>query len=201
MPDRIFEVERLSLTYSGHLAHTEAPVLTDVSLTVAGGQTLTPMMRHRVALVMQMPVLFEGSVRENLLVRALDDPGDFSESRLGRALAEVGLDLALLDRDAHAPRAGDRQRVAIARTLLRDPQALVPDEPIPARAAAGALLAIATTSELRRTPGLSIVAVTHRPALVRRVGGSLLYVVLRRVQRFESAAAARGLNCVEGVTL
>src|SRR2546427_5502457 len=57
-------------------------------------------LRRRVALVMQTPVLFEGTVRENLRVRPADVPGDFSEDRLSAMLAEVGLEPDLLDRDA-----------------------------------------------------------------------------------------------------
>ena len=41
---------------------------------------------------MQTPVLFEGTVRDNLRIRPADVRGDFSEARLAEALAEVGLD-------------------------------------------------------------------------------------------------------------
>jgi ABC-type transport system involved in cytochrome bd biosynthesis fused ATPase/permease subunit len=39
-------------------------------------------LRRRAALVMQTPVMFEGTVRDNLCIRPIDVPGDFSESRL-----------------------------------------------------------------------------------------------------------------------
>jgi ABC-type methionine transport system ATPase subunit len=39
-----------------------------------------------------------------------------------------------------------------------------------------------TISRLRQTRRLSIVAVTHSPELVRRLGGALLYLVKGRVQ-------------------
>src|SRR5262245_13637317 len=44
-------------------------------------------LRRRAALVMQMPVLFEGMVRDNLRLRPADTPGDFSDARLGAGLA------------------------------------------------------------------------------------------------------------------
>ena len=128
-------------------------------------------LRRRVALVMQTPVLFEGTVRDNLRVRPADAPGDFSEDRLRATLAEVGLEPELLDRDGATLSGGEKQRVTIARALLRDPQAL---------------LVVETISRLRAARGLSIVAVTHQADLVRRLGGGLLYLVKGRVEAFES---------------
>ena len=143
-------------------------------------------LRRRVALVMQTPVLFEGTVRENLRVRPADVAGDFSEDRLSAMLAEVGLEPDLLDRDAATLSGGEKQRVTMARALLRDPQALLLDEPTSALDPPNALLVVETVSRLRTTRGLSIVAVTHQPELVRRLGGGLLYLVKGRVEAFES---------------
>jgi UDP-glucose/iron transport system ATP-binding protein len=143
-------------------------------------------LRRQVALVMQTPVLFEGTVRDNLRVRPAGASGDFSEGRLGVALAEVGLELDLLDRDAAMLSGGEKQRVTIARALLRDPQALLLDEPTSALDPPNALLVVETISRLCLARSLSIVAVTHQPDLVRRLGGGLLYLVRGRVEAFES---------------
>jgi ABC-type multidrug transport system fused ATPase/permease subunit len=147
-------------------------------------------LRCRVALVMQTPVLFEGTVKDNLRVRPADTPGDFSEPRLRRALAEVGLEPDRLEQDATTLSGGEKQRVTIARALLRDPQVLLLDEPTSALDPPNALLIVATIASLRKARGLSIVAVTHQPDLVRRLGGSLLYLVSGRVQAFESDTPA-----------
>ena len=147
-------------------------------------------LRRRIALVMQTPVLFEGTVRDNLRVRPADSPGDFSEERLRMTLTEVGLEPDLLDRDAAMLSGGEKQRVTIARALLRDPQALLLDEPTSALDPPNALLVVETISRLRLVRGLSIVAVTHQPDLVRRLGGGLLYLVKGRVEAFESIDGA-----------
>ena len=144
-------------------------------------------LRRRVALVMQTPVLFEGTVRDNLRVRPATAPGDFSERRLGHALAEVGLEPDRLEQDTTTLSGGEKQRVTIARALLHNPQALLLDEPTSALDPPNALLVVATISRLRMARGLSIVAVTHQPDLMRRLGGSLLYLVAGHVQAFESA--------------
>ena len=147
-------------------------------------------LRRRVALVMQTPVLFEGTVRDNLRVRPADAPGDFSEARLRATLVEVGLEPDFLDRDATTLSGGEKQRVTIARALLRDPQALLLDEPTSALDPPNALLVVEAISRLRAARGLSIVAVTHQPDLVRRLGGGLLYLVKGRVEAFESIDGA-----------
>src|SRR2546430_10325771 len=142
-------------------------------------------LRRRVALVMQTPVLFEGTVGDNLRVRPADAPGDFSAARLEAALAEVGMEPDFLQRDSTTLSGGEKQRVTIARALLRDPQALLLDEPTSALDPPNAMLVVETICRLRDSRGLSIVAVTHAPELVRRLGGALLYLAKGHVQTYE----------------
>src|SRR5882724_4511599 len=142
-------------------------------------------LRRGAALVMQTPVVFEGTVRDNLRIRPADVDGDQSEARLGQALADVGLAGELLDRDAATLSGGEKQRVTIARALLGDPRALLLHAPTSALDPPNAALVVETVSRLRETRGLSIVAVTHQPELVRRLGGMLLYLVKGETQAYE----------------
>jgi putative ABC transport system ATP-binding protein len=147
-------------------------------------------LRRRAALVMQTPVLFEGTVRANLRVRPAGARGDFSDASLALAIAEVGLDAGLLDRDATTLSGGEKQRVTIARALLREPQALLLDEPTSALDPPNAALVVETVSRLRERHRLTIVAVTHQTDLVRRLGGSLLYLVGGAVAAYERDGGA-----------
>ena len=142
-------------------------------------------LRRRAALVQQTAVLFEGTVRDNLLVRSPGVSFDFSEPRLREMLTEVGLEPTMLDRDAATLSGGERQRVTVARALLRDPQAMLLDEPTSALDPPNAALVVETISRLRQTHRLSIVAVTHSPELVHRLGGALLYLVKGRAEAYE----------------
>jgi ABC-type multidrug transport system fused ATPase/permease subunit len=111
-------------------------------------------LRRRAALVMQTPVLFEGTVRDNLRLRPADTPGDFADARLGAGLAEVGLEPAVLDRDAATLSGGEKQRVTLARALLRDPQVLLLDEPTSALDPPNVTRVVEAIARLREARGL-----------------------------------------------
>jgi ABC-type methionine transport system ATPase subunit len=162
------------------LNRLEEPTAGSVRFEGRDVQSLDPRrLRRGAALVMQSPVLFEGTVRDNLLLRPAGTGGDFSEARLARTLGEVGLDEQLLGREATTLSGGEKQRVTIPRILLLD-------EPTSALDPPNAALVVETVSRLREMRGLSIVAVTHQPELVRRLGGFLMYLVRGEVRAYES---------------
>jgi ABC-type methionine transport system ATPase subunit len=110
---------------------------------------------------------------------------ELSEERLVHALAEVGLDQGFLDRDGATLSGGEKQRVTISRALLGDPEALLLDEPTASLDPPNAAILVDTISGLRHSRGLTIVAVTHQPELIRRLGGCLLYLVKGRTEAHE----------------
>jgi len=99
-------------------------------------------LRRRVTLVEQRPILFRGTVRQNLEygLRIRDVAQTAANGIIGDVVEQLGLQ-ALLGRRRHELSDGEVQRVAVARALALRPDVLLLDEPASSadRAAAGAL--------------------------------------------------------------
>ncbi|HEX4573911.1 MAG TPA: ATP-binding cassette domain-containing protein [Gemmatimonadales bacterium] len=146
---------------------TEGEVWLDGVLVTGGGRTAPPRraaaLRRRVTLVEQRPVLFRGTVRDNLAF-------GLTSRRVGRAagnrvIADVAARLRitpLLERRRHELSDGEVQRVALARALAIEPDVLLLDEPASSadRAAAQALYA-ALADERTRRP-LAVCLASHQ---------------------------------------
>ena len=84
----------------------------------------------------------------------------FAEKKAREALATVGLG----DRLHHRPNqlsGGQQQRVAIARALVHEPRLIICDEPTAALDAENGHLVMELFENVARTPGRSVVIVTH----------------------------------------
>ena len=111
-----------------------------------------------------------------------------AESRIARALDEVGLGQGFRFRYPHQLSGGQRQRVAIARALILEPQVLLLDEPTSALDASVQAEVLNLLEDLRARRGLSFVMVSHDLAVVTHLCQRLL--VMRRGQAVEQIAAA-----------
>jgi ABC-type multidrug transport system fused ATPase/permease subunit len=122
------------------------------------------MLRRRVGLVTQAPVMLEGDVRANLAY-GLDDP---DEGALAEALAATGLDQSFMRRTARELSGGEAARVAVARAMARDPRALLLDEPTASLDGVATAAIEALVGDLARR-GLGILIVTHDEPQAERV--------------------------------
>ncbi len=135
--------------------------------------TLDPReLRRRVGMVFQKPVVFGGTVRDNLHVA--DPTAD--DAALGVELRRVGLDPDLLDRVADDLSGGEAQRVCVARALLTRPEVLLMDEPTSALDPDNRRGIEALARELA-AEGIGILWVTHDLAQARRLGDQLVVLV------------------------
>jgi ABC-type multidrug transport system fused ATPase/permease subunit len=128
-----------------------------------------PALRRRVALVAQAPVMLPGTVADNLAYGIADLQGGARDA----ALAAAGLDATFLPRIARALSGGERARVALARALTRDPDAVLLDEPTAALDPDSAHHIADTITALARRDLIVIVA-THDLALADAVADSTL---------------------------
>jgi phosphate transport system ATP-binding protein len=133
-------------------------------------------LRTRVGMLFQRPVVFPGSVLENVLfgVRHAELPRPVAR-RERRALAERVLREAALwkevadrlDAPATTLSVGQQQRLCLARTLALDPEVVRMDEPTAALDPRSAREIEALILELRQSR--AVVLVTHDPEQARRV--------------------------------
>jgi peptide/nickel transport system ATP-binding protein len=147
--------------------------------------------RRRVQMVFQDPY---GSLHPRQTVdRILAEPlaihgiGD-AETRIERALDEVGLGAAFRFRYPHQLSGGQRQRIAIARALILEPQLMLLDEPTSALDASVQAEVLNLLETLRDQRGLTFVMVSHDLAVITHLCEQLM--VMRRGQVVERLSSA-----------
>jgi peptide/nickel transport system ATP-binding protein len=107
---------------------------------------------------------------EPLLIHGMGD----RESRIRRALDEVGLGAAFRFRYPHQLSGGQRQRVAIARALIVEPSILLLDEPTSALDVSVQAEVLNLLDRVRRDRGLTFLMVSHDLAVITHMCSRLL---------------------------
>jgi ATP-binding cassette, subfamily C, bacterial LapB len=128
-------------------------------------------LRNNMSIVFQNPVLFSGSIRENLLMGAPDaTDADLLDSVRGAGAEEFigqlpgGFDFPLSERGRELS-SGMRQSLAMARALLSKPSILLLDEPT-ASLDVGSEQALVQSLD-KATRGITTVFVTHRGPMLQ----------------------------------
>jgi ABC-type multidrug transport system fused ATPase/permease subunit len=142
-------------------------------------------LRDRIGLVLQDPVLFTGTIADNIAWGVDADRDD-----VVRAAKTIGADTFIsalpegydteLDPAGTGLSGGQRQRIAIARTLLRDPKILLLDEPTTGLDAESEAEVLAGLDVLMS--GRTTVIITHALDLARRADGAIVLDAGRVVQ-------------------
>lgn len=123
-------------------------------------------LRRRVGMVFQIPVVFKGTVRENI---AFGKKLWNTDADVDALASEAGLPPALMDADAVNLSVGEKQRACIARALANKPGALLLDEPTSALDTASAEKVESLLLRLQAEHGMTMIWVTHDPVQSRRI--------------------------------
>jgi subfamily B ATP-binding cassette protein MsbA len=141
-------------------------------------------LRDAIAIVPQEPLLFSGTVAENIRYGRLGATQAEIEEAAREANAEefildlpLGYDTPVGDRGTRLS-GGQRQRISIARAVLRDPRILILDEATSALDSHSERLIESALDRL--LPGRTTLIVAHRLSTIRRAD-KILYIEAGRV--------------------
>lgn len=133
--------------------------------------SLAMIRNHKIGFVFQsFNLLARTSALENVMMPMFYGTSDVTEAQARekaiRLLKRVGLE----ERMEHEPSqlsGGQQQRVAIARSLVNDPPLLLADEPTGNLDSKSSVEILKMFEELNTEDGISIILVTHDPAVAR----------------------------------
>lgn len=106
---------------------------------------------------------------------------------VARALADVGLDPAVMDRYPHEFSGGQRQRIAIARAMVLEPKFVVLDEPTSALDMSVQAQIVDLLRELQLKRGLAYLFISHDLKVVRALASDI--IVMRHGKVVEAGSA------------
>ncbi|MCJ2057499.1 ABC transporter ATP-binding protein [Methylobacterium sp. J-048] len=114
-------------------------------------------------------------VAEGLIVQGAARSRAERRAVVSKALTDVGLDPAAMDRYPHEFSGGQRQRIAIARAMLLNPRFVVLDEPTSALDRSVQAQIVTLLRDLQRERGLAYLFISHDLKVVRALAN---YVVV-----------------------
>ena len=134
-------------------------------------------LRKKISMLFQTPYLFPGTVRANLNFCCPKSEVKDIDFHLKR----VGLKPEYADKEADDLSVGEKQRVALARSLFQQPDILLLDEPTSALDPTSSRRIEELVLGLAGELCLTIIIVTHNPEQALRLGGKALLLVKGRL--------------------
>ena len=166
------------IVFDGHALPPDAPVEARDGMQVIFQDpfaSLNP--RRKVWKSVGEPMLVRGAGREE------------ARLRVAEMFDAVGLQRGHLDRLPHQFSGGQRQRLAIARALVRRPRLVVCDEPVSALDVSVQSQILNLLNELQREFGLAYIFISHDLAVVKNVSDRIAVMYLGQI--VETAPAER----------
>lgn len=132
--------------------------------------------RRRVTMLSQEALIFDGSIRDNLLIGLkFNEMEELSDERLVEVLHELSL-FKDLDEDTKSLSGGEKQRLSLARILLLDPDVYLLDEPSSALDEETEDSIIGHIVKLTKDKGKTIIFVSHSNKIARKYSDILVEI-------------------------
>ncbi|KAL5769110.1 hypothetical protein ACOSQ2_015893 [Xanthoceras sorbifolium] len=134
-------------------------------------------LRRKVGMLFQIPVLFEGTIADNIRYGPQLRGKKLSDSEVYKLLSLADLDSSFFNKTSGEISVGQAQRVALARTLANEPEVLLLDEPT------SSLDPISTENienvimKLKKKRGMTIIMVSHSIKQVQRIADVVCLLV------------------------
>lgn len=133
-------------------------------------------LRRKVVMLPQTPVIFDGSVRENLQIgRRFSELEDTDDSKLVEVLRLVHLNKSL-DDQADKLSGGEKQRLALGRVILLNPDVFLLDEPSSALDEETEQLIIEAIVAFTKKNDKTLIMVTHSKKVASTFADNIVQV-------------------------
>ena len=134
-------------------------------------------LRREILMLPQNPVIFSGTIRDNFTITLqYNDLELKDDKRYNELLQKVGLSNQNLDSSAEKLSGGEKQRLALARILLLDPDILLLDEPSSALDEETEELIIDMVVNFINEKNGTLVMVTHSKEIAKRYADRIITI-------------------------
>lgn len=153
-------------------------------LDVSGRKRVAAGLRRRVAMVLQKPYFFRGSVVKNVLwgLKAHGRSGEDVEARAKSVLAGLGLD-RFTDHRASTLSGGEARRLSVARAMVLETDLLLLDEPTAEVDEESRDKVESALLDHHGRTGGAVVLSTHDTSQAQRLGARVVSLLQGRVRR------------------
>lgn len=134
-------------------------------------------LQRRMAMVFQQPVLFSGSVLDNVVygLKVRGENIEAGKAKIKEVLSRVGLD-GRERQKALTLSGGEAQRLALARVLILQPEILLLDEPTANLDPANVKMIEKLLLDIKQERSTTIILVTHNLFQAKRIADEVLFI-------------------------
>ncbi len=149
-------------------------------------------LRREVVMLPQTPIMFPGTVKENLLIGLqFTEKDPVNDGLLMDIMELMGLNFKL-DSDTANLSGGEKQRLAIGRILLMRPELILMDEPTSALDENTGNTVIKNVTEYISQDNKGIVMVTHSRSIAERYGETIIILDKGKAIHIQEAGKTNG---------